>query len=120
MSVAAVSFAGDIQVFCSPGLRIYLDGEFMGTSSVKEDGHFLMNVTKRRAQNSDREGWIRAAEHPGRGFEVPDRGHGGRALPRAGGSLQEGSRGRNGQTARREPRRHVSPSELRRRDLWQV
>ena len=38
MSVAVVSFAGDIQVFCSPGLRIYLDGEFMGTSSVKETG----------------------------------------------------------------------------------
>ena len=43
-SVAAVSFAGDIQVSCSPGLRVYLDDEFMGTSSAKEDGLFLMNV----------------------------------------------------------------------------
>jgi len=44
MSVAAVPFAGDIQVSCSPGLRIYLDGKFLGTSSAKEDGLFLTNV----------------------------------------------------------------------------
>ena len=44
MSVSAVSFAGDIQVFCAPGLRVYLDGELMGTSSAKEDGLFLTNV----------------------------------------------------------------------------
>jgi len=44
MSAAAVSFAGDIQVSCSPGLRVYLDDELMGTSSAKEDGLFLMNV----------------------------------------------------------------------------
>lgn len=31
MSVAAVPFAGDIQVSFSPGLQIYLDGEFWGT-----------------------------------------------------------------------------------------
>ena len=44
MSVSAVSLAGDIQVFCAPGLRVYLDGELMGTSSVREDGLFLTNV----------------------------------------------------------------------------
>lgn len=44
MSVSAVSFAGDIQIFCAPGLRVYLDGELMGTSSAKEDGLFLSNV----------------------------------------------------------------------------
>jgi hypothetical protein len=44
MSVVAVSSAGDIQIFCSPGLRVYLDNELMGTSSAKEDGLFLMNV----------------------------------------------------------------------------
>jgi len=44
MSVAALSVAGDIQVFCSPGLRVYLDNEFIGTSSAKEDGLFLMSV----------------------------------------------------------------------------
>jgi hypothetical protein len=44
MGVAAVSSAGDIQIFCSPGLRVYLDNELMGTSSAKEDGLFLMNV----------------------------------------------------------------------------
>jgi len=44
MSVSAVSSAGDIQVSCPPGLRVYLDDMFMGTSSAKEDGLFLMNV----------------------------------------------------------------------------
>ena len=44
MSVSAVSFAGDIQIFCPPDLRIYLDDEVMDTSSAEEDGLFLMNV----------------------------------------------------------------------------
>lgn len=44
MSLSAVSFAGDIQVSCSPGLRVYLDEEFMGTSSANQDGLFLINV----------------------------------------------------------------------------
>jgi hypothetical protein len=44
MSVAAVPFAGDIQVSCSPGLRIYLDGKLMGTSNAREDGLFLSAV----------------------------------------------------------------------------
>jgi len=42
--VAAMSFAGDIQVSCEPALRVYLDGKFVGTSSSKEDGLFLANV----------------------------------------------------------------------------
>jgi len=42
--VAAMSFAGDIQVACEPGLRVYLDGKLAGTSSSKEDGLFLANV----------------------------------------------------------------------------
>jgi len=44
IAASAVSFAGDIQVFCPPGLRMFLDGEFMGTSSERDDGLFLMNV----------------------------------------------------------------------------
>ena len=44
MSAVVGSFAGDIQVFCAPDLRVYLDNEFIGTSSAKEDGLFLMNV----------------------------------------------------------------------------
>ena len=44
LSVAAVAPAGDIQVFCSPGLRVYLDGELMGTSSAKDDGLYLFDV----------------------------------------------------------------------------
>ncbi len=41
MSAAAVSFAGDIQVSCSTGLRVYLDDKLMGTSNAREDGLFL-------------------------------------------------------------------------------
>ncbi len=44
VAVAAPLFAGDIQVSCEPGLRVYLDGEFAGLSTAKEDGLFLMNV----------------------------------------------------------------------------
>jgi hypothetical protein len=45
MSAAVVSFAGDIQVSCAPGLRVFLDGKLMGTSNAKEDGLFLSNVS---------------------------------------------------------------------------
>jgi len=44
MSVPVLSFAGDIQVFCEPALRVYLDGKFVGTSSAKDDGLFLANA----------------------------------------------------------------------------
>ncbi len=44
VNVAAVSFAGDIQVFCSTGLRVYLDDKLMGTSNAHEDGLFLSAV----------------------------------------------------------------------------
>jgi len=43
--LAAPLFAGDIQVLCEPGLRIYLDGEFKGLSTAKEDGLYLTDVT---------------------------------------------------------------------------
>ena len=41
---ANISLAGDIQVICEPGLRIYLDDKRAGTSSAKEDGFFLADV----------------------------------------------------------------------------
>jgi PEGA domain len=40
----ALSFAGDIQVGCEPGLRVYLDGKLVGTSTAKDDGLFLADV----------------------------------------------------------------------------
>ena len=46
MSVAAASFAADIQVSCPPDLRIYLDDKFMGTSETMQDGLYLMDVRK--------------------------------------------------------------------------
>ncbi len=42
--VASVVFAGDVQVACGPGLRVYLDGTFVGNSTVKDDGLFLAGV----------------------------------------------------------------------------
>lgn len=44
MGAAATAFAGDIQVLCEPGLRVYLDGTLAGTSSPRDDGLFLTNV----------------------------------------------------------------------------
>lgn len=46
IGVSAFSSAGDIQVLCEPGLRGYLDGEFVGTSSALEDGLFLIDIMK--------------------------------------------------------------------------
>jgi hypothetical protein len=46
LAVAALASAGDIQVVCEPGLRVYLDGKLVGTSSAAEDGFFLMDVAK--------------------------------------------------------------------------
>jgi hypothetical protein len=44
VSASAASFAADIQVSCEPGVRVYLDGKPVGTSSAKDDGLFLPNV----------------------------------------------------------------------------
>ena len=44
MSAASLSLASDVQVFCEPALRVYLDGKFVGTSSVKDDGFYLTDV----------------------------------------------------------------------------
>lgn len=44
ISVSAISFAGDIQILCEPGLRIYLDDVFVGTSKAREDGLALVKV----------------------------------------------------------------------------
>jgi PEGA domain len=44
LSVPVLSSAGDVQILCEPGLRVYLDGKVAGTSSTKEDGLFLPGV----------------------------------------------------------------------------
>ena len=38
-------FAGEIQITCKPGLRVYLDGNFMGISCEEEDGKYLANIS---------------------------------------------------------------------------
>lgn len=44
MGLSAVTFAGDIQVLCEPGLRVYVDDEFVGTSSAREDGLAVTDI----------------------------------------------------------------------------
>lgn len=46
MAVAAVAGAGDIQILCEPGLRVYLDDELAGISSRLDDGLYLMDVAR--------------------------------------------------------------------------
>lgn len=59
MIVPAMSFAGDIQVVCEPGLRVYLDGKLAGTSNAKEDGLFLANVpTGAHVVRVERDGFV--------------------------------------------------------------
>lgn len=41
---ASLAWAGDVQVTCEPGLRVYLDGAFVGTSNANEDGLVLTGV----------------------------------------------------------------------------
>lgn len=45
-SGAVASSAGDIQVSCTPGIRVYLDGRLMGTSNPTEDGLYLVDVPR--------------------------------------------------------------------------
>lgn len=44
LAISALALAGDIQVTCEPGLRVFLDGELVGKATPQEDGLFLMNV----------------------------------------------------------------------------
>jgi hypothetical protein len=46
IGATAVAAAGDIQVLCEPGLRVYLDGELAGISSRLDDGAYLMEVPR--------------------------------------------------------------------------
>jgi hypothetical protein len=43
---ASVAAAGEIQVLCEPGLRVYLDGELAAISSRLDDGAYLMDVPR--------------------------------------------------------------------------
>jgi hypothetical protein len=44
LAIAALATAGDLRITCSPGLNIFLDGEFVGVSIPKEDGKFLTGL----------------------------------------------------------------------------
>ena len=44
LTLATVSMAGDIQVTCEPGLRVFLDNQLAGTSSASEHGLHLTKV----------------------------------------------------------------------------
>ena len=45
VGIAAVATAGDVRVTCSPGLNIFLDGEFVGVSIPKHDGKYLTGLS---------------------------------------------------------------------------
>lgn len=40
----ALAWAGDVQLLCEPGLRVFLDGRLVGVSTAREDGLFLVDV----------------------------------------------------------------------------
>ena len=42
----ASALAADVQVACEPGLRVFLDGTLVGTSSAKEDGLAIAGVSE--------------------------------------------------------------------------
>ena len=46
LAAATVAAAGDIQVLCEPGLRVYLDGELAGISSRLDDGAYLTDIPR--------------------------------------------------------------------------
>jgi hypothetical protein len=48
VAATAVSFAGGIQISAEPGLEVFLDGQPAGTTSAREDGLFLSNVSRGR------------------------------------------------------------------------
>jgi hypothetical protein len=43
---SSVAAAGDIQILCEPGLRVYLDGELAAISARLDDGAYLMDVPR--------------------------------------------------------------------------
>lgn len=45
LAAPALLAAGDIQIFCEPGVRVLLDGHPVGISTAREDGLFLVNVS---------------------------------------------------------------------------
>jgi len=45
LGIAALATAGDVRVTCSPGLNIFLDGEFVGVSIPKQDGKYLTGLS---------------------------------------------------------------------------
>jgi len=44
LCTAAAAAAGDLQITCEPGLRIYVDGELVGLTNAREDGLYLMDL----------------------------------------------------------------------------
>jgi len=43
-AATGVALAGDVQVVCEPGLKVFLDGKLAGTSVAKDEGLFLAGV----------------------------------------------------------------------------
>lgn len=61
---AAPPQAGDLQVFCSPGVRVFLDGRPVGVCNEREDGVFVFDVPAgTRAVRAERDGYLPKVVH---------------------------------------------------------
>jgi hypothetical protein len=59
VDATAVSFAGGVQVSAEPGLEIFLDGQPVGTTSAREDGLFLSDLSRgRHTIRVEKEGFL--------------------------------------------------------------
>ncbi len=59
VAAAGVAAAGDVQVFCEPGLRVYVDGELAAISSRLDDGAFLADLAPgRHTLRVERDGFV--------------------------------------------------------------
>lgn len=59
LAAPALLSAGDIQIFCEPGVRVRLDGRPAGVATAREDGLFLVNVPPgTRTLHLERDGFL--------------------------------------------------------------
>lgn len=69
LAAPALLSAGDIQIFCEPGVRVLLDGRPAGVATAREDGLYLVNVPAgTRTLHLEKDGFLAQVFR----LEVPD------------------------------------------------
>ena len=59
VEATAVAFAGGVQVSAEPGLAVFLDGQPAGTTSAREDGLYLSDISRgRHVIRVEKEGYL--------------------------------------------------------------